>query len=204
MNAPTPRQQAILDYLVECHRRDGVLPTVREIAGHFGFASVNAAHDHLAALERKGYVERRPGAARGLMLAPEFLSPPSRGLPVLGYAAAGAPLLAVEHLDGYLDLDALYGAGHYALRIRGDSMVDVGLWDGDYAVVREQPRVENGEIGVALVDGDATVKRFHWLADGSVELVPANPDYAVRRVDPSTCDFRCGGKVVGMHRKMAR
>ena len=197
----TPRQKAVLDHLVNCHRQGGVLPTVREVAAHFGFASVNAAADHLAALERKGYMVRRPGAARALELAPEFLEP-ERGLPILGQVSAGAPLLAVEHLDGYLEMDTLYGpGGHYALRIRGDSMVDAGLWDGDYAIVREQPRVENGEIGVAVVDGEATVKRFRWLAGGGLELVPANPDYAVRRVDPS-CEFLCGGKVVGMHRVM--
>jgi len=119
---------------------------------------------------------------------------------IVGRVAAGQPITAIENLDGYLELGTLYAGGsHYALRVQGDSMIDAGIWDGDYAIVREQPSVDNGEIGVAILDGDATVKRIRRTG-GYVDLIPANERYQPRRVDLSVTDFRIGGKVVGVHR----
>lgn len=199
MGELTKKQQQIFDFILESLRNYGSIPTVREIASAFGFASTNAVNCHLEALTRKGYISRRPGAARNIEIAPDYLTP-ERGLPIIGRVAAGTPIDAIENLEGYLDLDTIYESGmHYALRVAGDSMIEAGLWDGDFAIVRQQPRVETGEIGVAIIDGEATVKRFHWLADGGLQLIPENEQYQPFMVSPES-DFRVGGKVVGMHR----
>lgn len=198
MKPLTEKQQEIFAYLEECLREENYMPTVREIADRFGFKSPNAVRDHLLALERKGVIARRPNASRGIELARQPEKP--RGLPVVGRVAAGRPIAALENLDGYLELETLYAADrHYALRVHGDSMIDAGIWDGDFAIVRDQPNVENGEIGVAVIEGEATVKKI--LRHGNlVELIPANDLYAPIKVDLEETDFRIGGKVVGVHR----
>lgn len=199
MRGLTKRQEEIFNFILASLREEGVIPSVREICQAFGFTSTNAVNDHLAALAKKGYINRRPGLARSIEIAPDFLYP-ERGVPIVGRVAAGVPIDALENLEGYLDLDSIYDrARHFALRIAGDSMIEAGFWDGDYAIVRQQPRVENGEIGVAIIDGQATVKRFRWLSDGSLELVPENEKYRPFAIDPAS-DFRIGGKVVGLHR----
>ncbi len=195
----TSRQQEIFDFILRSLREEGAIPSVREICQAFGFSSTNAVNSHLEALARKGYINRRPGTARNIEIAPDYLTP-ERGVPIVGSVAAGRPIDAIENLEGYLDLDAIYEPGlHFALRVSGDSMIEAGFWDGDYAIVRQQPQVESGEIGVAVIDGRATVKRFRWLAGGGLELVPANEKYQPFTVEPDA-DFRIGGKVVGMHR----
>ena len=195
----TKRQQEIFDFILTSLREDGVIPSVREICEACGFSSTNAVVCHLDAIAKKGYINRRPGAARNIEIAPDFLVP-ERGVPIVGRVAAGNPIEAVENLEGYLDLDAIYPQGlHYALRVKGDSMIEAGLWDGDYAIVRNQPKVESGEIGVAVIDGEATVKRFRWLDNGKLMLIPANENYQPFVVGAES-EFRVGGKVVGMHR----
>ncbi len=199
MRGLTKRQEEIFSFILRSLREEGCIPSVREICQAFGFASTNAVNDHLEALVKKGYINRRPGMARNIEIAPDFLIP-ERGVPIVGRVAAGSPIEALENLDGYLDLDVIYEPGlHFALRVSGDSMIEAGFWDGDYAIVRQQPKVESGEIGVAIIDGQATVKRFRWLPDGALELVPENEKYQPFRVDPEA-DFRIGGKVVGLHR----
>ena len=199
MGELTHKQQQIFDFILSSLRDDGAIPTVREIASAFGYASTNAVNTHLEALTKKGYISRRPGAARNIEIAPDYLIP-ERGVPIVGSVAAGTPIDAIENLDGYLDLDSIYEPGlHFALRVAGDSMIEAGLWDGDYAIVRQQPRVDSGEIGVAIIDGQATVKRFRWLSGGELMLVPENEKYEPFTVDMNA-DFRIGGKVVGMHR----
>lgn len=199
MGELTDKQQQIFDFILNSLRDDGAIPTVREIASAFGYASTNAVNTHLEALTKKGYINRRPGAARNIEIAPDYLSP-ERGVPIVGRVAAGTPIDAIENLEGYLDLDSIYEHGlHFALRVSGDSMIEAGFWDGDYAIVRQQPRVESGEIGVAIIDGQATVKRFRWLDDGMLMLVPENEKYRPFTVDPDA-EFSIGGKVVGMHR----
>jgi len=201
MDGLTGRQQEILDFLRRTMREEGGVPSVREIAAEFGFRSVNAVRDHLAALERKGFIDRRPGLARNIELAPDLRS--AAGIPIVGRVAAGRPIAAIENLDGYLELGTLYGSGcHYALRVHGDSMIDAGIWDGDFAIVREQGEVENGEIGVAILDGEATVKRIRRESRGFM-LIPANDRYQPLRIDPEASDFRIGGKVVGVHRVLS-
>lgn len=199
MNKLTEKQQQIFDFILTSLREEGAIPTVREIARAFGFSSTNSVVTHLDALVNKGYINRRPGAARNIEIAPDYLMP-ERGVPIVGSVAAGTPIDAIENLEGYLDLDAIYEPGmHFALRIVGDSMIEAGFWDGDYAIVRHQPNVESGEIGVAIIDGQATVKRFRWLPEGSLMLVPENEKYQPFTVDPDA-QFSVGGKVVGMHR----
>lgn len=197
----TGRQREIFEFILRSLREEGSIPSVREIGRAFGFASTNAVNSHLDALVRKGYIGRRPGVVRNIEIAPDYLAP-EHGIPIVGRVAAGVPIDALENLEGYLDLDAAYPpAEHFALRVAGDSMVDAGIWDGDYVVVRRQPRVESGEIGVAVIGGQATVKRFRWLADGDLELVPANDRYRPFLVDRAA-EFLVAGKVVGMHRML--
>jgi len=199
MNGLTEKQQEIFDFILRSLREDGAIPTVREIAQAFGYASTNAVVCHLDALANKGYISRSPGVSRNIEIAPDYLIP-ERGVPIVGYVAAGTPIDAIENLEGYLDLDAIYEPGvHFALRIAGDSMIEAGFWDGDYAIVRQQPRVESGQIGVAIIEGQATVKRFRWLEKGGLMLIPENERYEPFTVDPEA-DLRIGGKVVGMHR----
>lgn len=202
MRELTEKQQAVFDYLLDCVRDENYVPTMREIASRFGFKSTNGVRDHLVALERKGYILRRDNVSRGIQIAPEFLDgdESARGLPIVGRVAAGAPITAIENLEGYLELDTLYDRDrHYALRVRGDSMVDAGIQDGDFCIVREQPNVDEGEIAVAVVEGEATVKRIYRKA-GVVELRPENELYRPLFVNLEDTDFRIGGKVVGIHR----
>ncbi len=199
MRELTGRQKEIFDYIVSYSRSEGNIPTVREIGEAFGFASTNAVTTHLKALVKKGYINLKPGMARNIEIAPDFLIP-ERGVPLVGRVAAGTPIDAIENLDGYLDLDAFYEPGqHFALKIVGDSMIEAGFWDGDYAIIRKQSQVETNEIGVAVIDGQATVKRFRWLADGSLLLVPENEKYEPFVVRPEF-DFHIAGKAVGMMR----
>ncbi len=201
MRELTDRQKEIFDFILASVREQGFIPSMREICEAFGFSSTNAVNTHLDALAKKGYISRRPGKARSFELAPDFLMP-ERGVPIVGSVAAGSPIDALENLEGYLDLDVMYETStHYALRIVGDSMIDAGFWEGDYAIVHKQPTVRTGEIGVAILDEQATVKRFRWLEDGELELVPANEKYQPFRIEPGQ-DFRIGGKVVGLHRML--
>lgn len=199
MKGLTAKQQEIFDYLQETILEENYVPTLREIADHFGFRSVNSVQDHLGALEKKGYIHRRPNSSRGIELDEAHITRRRPGLPIIGRVAAGAPITAVENLDGYLALSEMYDDRHYALHVRGDSMIDDGIWDGDFVIVREQNDLRQGEIGVAIVEGEATVKRIRRNA-ASVTLVPANQLYQPIEVDLTTTEFRLGGKVVGIHR----
>jgi len=201
VRALTGRQREILDFLVRCVREDHYTPTVREIADHFGMRSTNAARGHLEALERKGVLSRRAGASRGIQLSDEVLAQAREGVPVVGRVAAGTPITAVENLEGYLEFDSLFRHPErlYALRVQGDSMIDAGIWHGDYVLVEQAETVPDGAIGVAIVDEEATVKRIRRRAD-HVELAPANPAYKPVKVDPDATGFRTGGRVVGVHR----
>lgn len=210
----TTKQHEMYAFLLSCFHEEGYIPTLREIADHFDFRSVNAVNDHLEALERKGFIARRHGSSRGITLlktAEEVGVACSEergsagggshlGVPIIGRVAAGKPISALENLEGYLELSSFYTPGqHFALHIRGDSMVEAGIWDGDFVIVREQSEVGNGEIGVAVIEGEATVKKIR-VTGRRVELIPANDLYRPIIVDSRTTDFRIAGKVVGVHR----
>ncbi len=211
----TGRQQEIWDYLIEYVDRHGYPPTVREIGGQVGLASPSTVHAHLANLERAGYLRRDPTKPRALELlqhkraAQAAELPPERehethALPLLGQIAAGGPLLAEENVEDYLGVPEPLSKGgdEFLLRVKGESMINAGILDGDIVVVRKQQDARNGEIVVALVGDDeaadeATVKRF-FREDGRVRLQPENdalePIYA-----PHVAIL---GKVTGVFRSL--
>jgi len=184
---PTPRQQQILDLIRHHLERYGAPPTRAEIAAALGFRSANAAEEHLRALARKGLIELASGTARGIRLPEE--RPPGIGLPVVGRVAAGSPILAAEQLEGHYAVDpALFRPrADYLLRVRGLSMRDAGILDGDLLAVHRTPQAENGRIVVARLGDEVTVKRLRrsgrW--PHRVALLPENPDF-----DPIELDLR--------------
>jgi len=205
----TPRQREVLNFIRTFTARHGVPPTVREIGARF-HVTPRAAFDHLRALERKGALQRRASVgrtSRALTIAGSAGPSPYRAVPVLGRIAAGAPLLAEENREGDLPIaaSALPGGGEdvFALRVRGESMIDAHICDGDLVLVRRQESAQPRDIVVALVgDGgqtEATVKRF--LRDGdSIVLKPEHPTMAPIVVDPREREVRVLGKVVGVLR----
>jgi len=194
----TKRQEAIFSFIKEFASDKGYPPTIPEIQEEFGIKSPNGVNNHLKALIRKGYIKRDASRARALDIIGM-----KEGLPILGNVAAGAPILAEENLAGYFKLQDLYRGSEnvFMLRVKGESMINAGIFDGDYVIVRMQQTIEPGEIGVAILGGEATVKRI--FCDGNiVELVPENDamkPITVTRADPS---FSIGGKVVGVVRQI--
>jgi repressor LexA len=164
------RQQQIFDFVVEEIQRRGYAPTVREVVRHVGDKSPTSVHRHLKTLEARGYLIREANKSRSIRLAEEF-----RGLPLAGIIAAGSPIQAVEDVERF-DLGHMYDpATHFMLRVRGDSMIEDHIDDGDLIIVRRQTTCRDGDTVVALVDGDsATLKRFYREDDGRVRLQPAN------------------------------
>ncbi len=205
MKELTARQREILDFMQSFSAREGMPPTVREIGARFK-VTPRAAFDHLAALERKGMLERRSGVgrrSRSLVPTARTTQDRARLVPILGRVAAGRPLFAEENQDGMLPIaaDALPGRGEdlFALRVRGDSMIDAHIVDGDLVLVRRQDSARSGDIVVALLDGEATVKRF--VPEGArIALKPQNPAMAPIVVSPGASEFRILGKVVGLLR----
>ena len=202
----TEKQAAILGWIAGQQRRLGVTPTVREIARHFGFRSPRAASDHVDALERKGYLRRVPGQARNLQLVRDGMEDVhAEGcIPIVGDVAAGLPILAQENVLGALSMTESFGSGElFAVRVRGASMIDAGILDGDHVIVRRSPVVEHNTVAVVYIDGEATVKTFRKTATG-FELVAANPDYAPIVITADTPGFAIAGPVVGVVRAMKR
>jgi len=200
----TERQRQILKFIVERIEEGGVPPTLREIAGHFGFASPASAKAHLRALEMKGFIRRREGQARGIELVRERVQRvfwEREGVPLVGRVAAGRPILAEENIEDVLKLEGLFpkDQGLFALRVRGDSMVGAGILEGDILIVRPQPTAEIGDIVVAIIDDEGTVKRLSRKGD-RICLEAANPDYPPIIAD----DVRIVGVVIGLIRTRIR
>jgi len=188
----TPKQRQVLNFILERLHTMGSPPTIREIARHFGFSSTGSPRVHLRALARKGYLRLNPQISRGIEVLAQAI-----GIPIVGRVKAGGLELAVEDVEGYLDLSRVfpYEETIFALRVRGDSMVGAGIMDGDLAIVRRQPLAEEGEIVVALIGEEATVKRFFKEPQG-IRLEPANPAY-----EPILSkDAIIVGKVIGLIR----
>ena len=209
MREMTLRQREVLDFVRSFSDRHGVPPAVREIAERFGFTA-RAAFDHLRALERKGMLERRvtgKRASRTLVLPGRRPRHRATGdeIPVLGRIAAGAPILAVENREDSIPLRpewfSAQGAEIFALRVRGESMVGAHIVDGDLVLVRKQDTASPGEIVAALVDGEATVKRFAREGN-AVLLKPEHPTMKPIIVDPERSDVRVLGKVIGVLRNL--
>jgi len=205
----TARQQEIWQFLVEYVEGHGYPPTVREIGEHVGLASPSTVHAHLANLERAGLVKRDPTKPRALELPGHrrLEHPPAaeaQRLPLLGQIAAGLPLLAVENVEDRIAVPEPLGRGaDFLLTVKGDSMIDAGILDGDTLVVQRRDDARNGEIVVALVGEDeaadeATVKTFHREADGRVRLQPENSSLAPIYAD----HVQVLGKVVGVFRSL--
>jgi repressor LexA len=208
-NALTAKQKAILEFIrAEIHRR-GSPPTLREIGARFALRSTGSVRDYLRALERKGHIARRRYLSRGIVLsaAPRAARPqpppPRHAIPLLGNIAAGLPNLAIENPEDVLGLDpALFGGGElFALRVQGDSMRDAGIYPGDHVIVRRQSTAENGDIVVALLDDEATVKRF-FHEGRRVRLQPENPTMKPIYLKPRQAELQLLGKVVGVLRKL--
>ena len=198
----TPAQQKVLAFIKEFIARHRFAPTAKEIAENFGIAVKNGFY-YLEVLERKGYIRRKRHHPRRIEFVGEGLSRPAVRIPVLGRVPAGGPREAVEEVEGELLLDpGLAGDGEvFFLRVSGDSMTGAHICDGDHVLVRVQARAEDGEIVVAVIDGDATVKRLR-RGKGKVRLEAANPAYPPIVVPAGAPSFRIAGKVVGVYRKL--
>jgi repressor LexA len=197
----TKRQKEIFDYIRKYASKHGYPPTVREIGKAVGLHSSSTVHAHLANLEKIGLLRRDPTKPRAIELLVDRARKMIRGpgLPLVGQVAAGEPVLAEEHIEEYLEVPAVIGGetGDYILKVRGDSMKDVGILEDDFVVVRPAKDAINGEIVVALIDDEATVKRFFREKD-RVRLEPANKAYKPIK----TREAELLGKVVGVFRSL--
>ena len=194
----TSRQQQVLDLIRQHIDQTGYPPTRAEIARELGFKSANAAEEHLQALARKGAIEVIPGASRGIRL------PASTGIPIVGRVAAGNPILAEEHIEDYCDLPASFfkPAADYFLRVNGDSMIDVGICDGDLLAVHSTPLANSGDIVVARIGDEVTVKRLRKTSSKRrLQLLPENADFQPIEVDLAEQDFAIEGLSVGVLRR---
>lgn len=192
----TPRQEEILSFIRDTVARAGRPPTRAEVCTAFGFRSPNAAESHLRALAAKGAIVLEEGRARGIRLAG------GAGLPLIGRVAAGSPLLAIEHVESHHAVDpALFSPrADYLLRVRGLSMRDAGILDGDLLAVHRTTEARNGQIVVARLDDEVTVKTLQRKGN-TVELLPANPDFAPIVVDLRSTPLSIEGIMVGLIRK---
>jgi repressor LexA len=211
----TQRQRDILDFIQRESQKNGFSPTIREIGARMGIRSTNGVNDHLKALERKGYLKREADKSRTLRLTrrPQD-GPPVRALvpqvqtlsiPLLGRVAAGEPILAEEQALGHVHVDSFFiGTTKkvFALRVVGDSMVEDGIRDGDYLFVKKQPTANNGDIVVAMIEGEATVKRYYPEGD-RIRFQPANPAYKPIYVKKESFkEVDIAGVVVGVYRRV--
>jgi repressor LexA len=198
----TPKQRAVLQFLKDYRRLNGMPPSYDEIRREFGFSSLNSARKHLLQLHRKGFISSPwQNQKRALVITEEETPPRAVALPLLGTVVAGEPLES-EEVGGSVDVpEALLRRGeHFALRVRGDSMRNDGILDGDLLVVQKREEAGDGQTVVALVDGEATVKRY-YRHQSNVELRPANPSFSSIVAEPDQVQVR--GIVVGLVRAFA-
>jgi len=197
----TLRQRQIYEFLAKIVREKGYAPSIHEIGQRFKIASTNGVSDHLKALERKGYI-RRIGNRAMEILSPHGrpLLPEARELPILGRITAGSPLLAEENIEGFLVVpyEIARGKELFALKVKGDSMAEEGILEGDCVIIKRQETAEDGEVVAALIGTEATLKRFYRKGD-TVTLKPSNKNYAPIVLNRG--EFRILGKVVGLVRK---
>ncbi len=216
----TKRQQEIFDYILECMAANGAPPTRVEIAEHFGFRSPNAAEDHLKALDKKGHIELRSGTSRGIFITELARAGLNQGsdisgmiplnhdsmnitdVAVIGDVAAGAPIFAQEHVQQYISVDQSLFAdkADFLLKVRGDSMVNIGIFERDLLAIKKADRASENEIVVARIGDDVTVKRYQRHG-ATVSLIAENDDYEPIEVDLQTQTFAIEGVVVGLIRQ---
>lgn len=195
----TERQQEVLDLIRRYSDETGYPPTRADIARELGFRSANAAEEHLKALARKGAIEMIAGASRGIRIADD-----NKGIPIVGHVAAGSPILAQEHIEEYCALPSnfFHPAADYFLRVKGDSMIDVGILEDDLLAVHRTSEASNGEIIVARIDDEVTVKRLQRTrSKHQLLLLPENPRYKPIEVDLREQNFVIEGLSVGVVRR---
>lgn len=198
----TKRQRQLVDYLDAYIGKHGYAPTLEEMGRHFRLNSLATIHKHLSNLESKGLIRRQWNRSRALEIVPQGRRAAAVELPLLGRVAAGAPIEAIEQPDTISVPQELAGHGNtFVLRVKGDSMVDEGILDGDYVVVRSRATADNGDTVVALVGGEATVKRFYREKAGMVRLQPASAHMQPIRARAAEVEIR--GVVVAVMRKYA-
>ena len=198
MEKLTQRQEEVLAVIRHHIANTGYPPTRADIARELGFKSANAAEEHLKALARKGAIEIIAGASRGIRL------PEDPGIPIIGRVAAGSPVLAVEHIEDYCNMPASFfkPAADYFLKVTGDSMIDIGIFDEDLLAVHRTTNVKDGDIVVARIDDEVTVKRLKRGKDKQfLQLLPENQDYQPIEVNLQEQDFAIEGVSVGVLRR---
>lgn len=198
----TRRQKEIFEYIEEMITEAGKSPTIREIGEKFNISSTNGVRAHLEALMKKGYIRRQKLISRGIDLV-RSLSGPVKRVPVVGSVPAGAPITAIENIEGELAVDTSFlpSGETFTLRVTGDSMRDAGIFDGDYVLVKRQETANKGEIVVAIIGEEATVKRY--FPDGDkIRLQPENETFEPIWVDRFSPEFSIAGKVVGLMRRI--
>lgn len=217
MHELTDRQRAVYDYIASFIERHGFPPTMQEIAEHLGISGNLGVIKHLKALERKGVITRNPGSSRGIRITPKGSRYPeteerlytgsdddfSLFLPVVGTVRAGMPQPPAEDIQEYRSIDrsAARSGATFLLRVRGDSMINAAISEGDLALVRPQETARSRDIVVALVNGEATLKRFYREAD-HIRLQPENPDYPPIIIREGEGDIAIVGKVVAIYRSL--
>jgi repressor LexA len=215
----TETQKRVFDFLKDYLLKKGFPPTLREIASHFGLQGPKAPQKTLNILERKGYIHKVPGGSRAIEILgskvgrhsdPSYrmglvgsATAPAFPVPIIGRVQAGEPILAIENIEGYINLDrSIASSGDvFLLRVQGDSMIDAHIQDGDFALVKPQPTAENGEIVVALIEDEATIKRIFKKRD-LIRLEPANPKMEPIVVKKGEKKVTIVGKVIGIFRKL--
>lgn len=206
-NELTPRQAEILEFIRQCLKVSGVPPTHHEIAARFGLKGMYGVRQHLWLMEKKGYLRLIHGKARGISLLSPMSSERGRDIceiPLVGRIAAGRPVLAVENVEEYLTVGVglFHGRDLFALRVQGDSMINVGITEGDLAIINQQPRVHSGEIAAVTLDDEATLKRV-MLEQGRVRLKAENDRYQdIVITSESGRKFHIAGRFVGLIRRV--
>lgn len=201
----TERQKSIFSFLKDFIKKKGYPPTVREIAGHFKMAGPKGAKKHLDRLAAKGYIKKLPGCSRAIEILTDSPLTQARMIPIIGQVRAGSPILAEEQIEGHLavDEDLAPWKEAFLLRVKGDSMIQAGILEGDFVLVRPQSTAENGEVVVALIGEEATVKRFYRSRD-HIRLESANDKLKPLVIAQGSGEFRILGKVVGLIRRSVR
>ncbi len=198
----TKRQREILSYLADYSESKGYAPSFEEIAGKFNYNSLATVHEHLTNLERKGYIRRAYNESRGIEVLPSDVMPRAANLPLLGVVAAGVPIEAIQSPETIaVPEDFVRRSGnHFVLRVRGNSMIDEQIRDGDFVIVNEKHSADNGEMVIALIDNtSATVKKFYREKDGRIRLQPANE--AMTPIYVHENDISIQGVIVGVLRR---
>jgi repressor LexA len=200
----TRRQKEIWDYLEDYIAAHGYAPTLEEIGAHFGLSSLATVHKHLTNLERKGLIARKWNLSRAIEITPPQKSAKAIELPLLGRVAAGAPIEAIETNDSLTIPQEFVRRPHhaFALRVQGESMIGEGILDGDFIVVEKRPAADNGETVVAVLNGEATVKKLYRDRGGKVRLQPANPQMEPIFVKEKDLEIR--GVVVAVLRRYGK